>query len=106
MDYYPARTEWDDLLRIMNYSFVVFFFLEAALKILALSFFGYFSRIFNRFDFLVVVASIVELAYFEISGADPDEGASVTAFRGFRLIRVMRLTWAPAPRAWPRGLRT
>ena len=55
---------------------------EAILKILGLGIW-YFSDGFNRFDFLIVVLSMIELSMAS--------GGNMAAFRAFRILRIFRV---------------
>ncbi|ESO94539.1 hypothetical protein LOTGIDRAFT_118343 [Lottia gigantea] len=71
-----------ETIRISNYVFTSVFTLEAILKIIALSKY-YFASGWNIFDFVIVLASLIDLGLEDIDG--------LSVFRTFRLLRVFRL---------------
>merc|ERR1719210_1060469 len=83
----------DDFQEYTNLFFVCLFTCEMLLKMYALGFSGYMVSLFNRFDFVVVVSSIMEfvLVNQEIM---PPLGMSV--LRCIRLLRAFKVTryWA------------
>jgi hypothetical protein len=76
-----------------NYTFTVVFYIEALLKIYGLSFGIYWRDGFNKFDFVVVVLSVIELLLVALN---PGSVAFLSAFRTFRLLRVFKLA-----KNWP-----
>jgi voltage-dependent calcium channel L type alpha-1D len=84
-----GQPKWmDDLLEISNVLFVVLFTLEMLAKLYGLGVHGYFMSRFNRLDFLVVLASIIETVVHLSLGA-PRFGLSV--LRCVRLLRIFKL---------------
>jgi len=84
------QPEWlEHFQEITNMFFVVLFTLEMILKMYALGFQGYFVSLFNRFDFFVVVSSLLEmiLTFHEVM---PPLGLSV--LRCVRLLRTFKVT--------------
>lgn len=62
LDKYPAYPDWVlDTLSVFNLIFTAIFTAEVVLKIIAMGTRMYFKDNFNRFDFLIVVISLVEL---------------------------------------------
>ncbi|CAC5406313.1 CACNA1D [Mytilus coruscus] len=89
-----GQPDWlDDFQEVANLFFVVLFTLEMFLKMYSLGFQGYFVSLFNRFDSLVVLFSIVE-AILIFTNVMPPLGVSV--LRCARLLRVFKATryWA------------
>lgn len=76
-----------------NLFFTFLFLGELIVKFIGLGPKAYFPDTFNRFDFVVVMFSMIELAV-------GSEGGALTALRAFRLLRVFKLL-----RSW-HGLRT
>jgi voltage-gated sodium channel len=73
------------VLRWVDFACLVYFVVEAALKIWdARGFAGYWAEPWNRFDFLIVVASLPALA-------EPFVTVSVEAFAALTLLRLGRL---------------
>jgi len=88
------QPEWlDDFQEYTNLFFVCLFTFEMLLKMYALGLSGYMVSLFNRFDFIVVISSILEfiLVNQEIM---PPLGMSV--LRCIRLLRAFKVTryWA------------
>ncbi|BHF68878.1 hypothetical protein SprV_0301191900 [Sparganum proliferum] len=69
-------------LRLANYFFTVTFSLEALLKLVAVGSKMYFSDSWNRFDFVVVLFSLIEI---------PLTNIGLSILRAFRLLRVFKL---------------
>ncbi|OAF68518.1 Sodium channel protein type 4 subunit alpha B [Intoshia linei] len=89
MEYHDMNASFKYSLKIANIVFTSIFIIEAIFKLLALSK-QYFSSKWNIFDFIIVLASIIDL------GVDSVDGLSVLrAFRLLRLLRVFKLaqTW-------------
>lgn len=61
MAYDTSPSSYDDLLTNVNYGFTAVFIFECILKIIAFGPGGYFFNSWNKFDFFVVVASIVDI---------------------------------------------
>ncbi|NJL76502.1 MAG: ion transporter [Saprospiraceae bacterium] len=82
--YFPSL-ETNTFLHLLDYFFIVFFLLEAAIKIKELGWEVYWKSGWNRFDFLVVLFSLPSLLvnYLPI----PD----TSIFLLLRLIRLVRL---------------
>ncbi|KAJ9468089.1 Voltage-dependent calcium channel type A subunit alpha-1 [Diplonema papillatum] len=66
---------------ILNYVFVAIFLVEAALKAVGYGVRGYFLDSWNRFDFVILLVSILGLIL----------GETLTVFRVLRIARVLRL---------------
>jgi len=61
MNYEGCNPTYELYLDIANYFFIGIFIAECIIKIMAYGFPGYFHSIWNRFDFFVVVASILDI---------------------------------------------
>ena len=84
-DPYP---KWFSLtLEILNYIFTAIFCLEAVIKIIGMGVRPYFKEAMNKFDVLIVVSSVVELAFFNQDGG----GGVFSSFRAFRMFKIFRL---------------
>uniref|UniRef100_A0A1I8I3D7 Voltage-dependent L-type calcium channel subunit alpha n=1 Tax=Macrostomum lignano TaxID=282301 RepID=A0A1I8I3D7_9PLAT len=79
----------EDFQNKANYVFVALFTFEMLLKMYSLGVRTYYSFLFNKFDFFVVVASISELLLTE-TNLIPNIGISV--LRCARLLRVFKVT--------------
>ena len=72
-----------------KYIFTGIFIAECCLKLLAYGPVGYFHVGWNKFDFFVVVASILDLIIANIDGID---AAFLKSFQIIRVLRVLRVT--------------
>ncbi|CAE7648316.1 scn4ab, partial [Symbiodinium microadriaticum] len=88
MEYYGQTEVYGRFLETMNTMFAMIFTLEAVIKISALKS-KYFSDMWNRFDFVVVVGTNAGLIFLWISGSNI--GMTVTILRTFRIARLLRL---------------
>ena len=86
-----------------NFFFVVLFTFEMLFKMYALGLSFYFIPLFNRFDFFVVITSILEMT-LTMANVIPPLGMSV--LRCIRLLRAFKVismellaTWFPNPLA-------
>merc|ERR1719394_2196644 len=85
-----GQPEWlDDFQEYTNLVFVCLFTFEMLLKMYALSFTGYMGSLFNRFDFFVVISSILEYLLVK-NELIPPIGLSV--LRCIRLLRGFKVT--------------
>eukprot|EP00041_Stephanoeca_diplocostata_P037375 m.1410603 g.1410603 ORF g.1410603 m.1410603 type:complete len:1448 (+) comp25025_c0_seq1:1460-5803(+) len=83
MQYHDEPQSYSDGLFWANTVFVGLFAAEAAFKIGAFGTYGYFYDPWNKFDFLVVVGGVVELALSGVS--------YIAALRLVRLTRILKL---------------
>lgn len=84
MEFYGAPDKYLYVLNIFNLIFVAIFTLEAVLKLLGLGFRYYFYIDWNKFDFSIVVVSLVsEMPFFG--------NINLTAFRIIRVARLLRM---------------
>lgn len=72
-----------------NIVFVALFTTEMLIKMYALGFVNYLMSMFNRFDFFVVIASIIELILVKMDIIQP---VGVSVFRSARLLRIFKVT--------------
>ncbi|KAL7060820.1 hypothetical protein AAHC03_010160 [Spirometra sp. Aus1] len=72
-----------------NVLFVSLFTLEMLLKMFAFGLQDYFSALFNRFDFFVVMVSILEIILTHLDLLDP---MGLSVLRCARLLRIFKLT--------------
>lgn len=84
MEYYGASDEYNNILNKANLVFVAIFTLEAVLKLIGLGVRYYFYIDWNKFDFAIVIVSLVSETPFlgEIN---------LTAFRIIRVARLLRM---------------
>lgn len=77
----------------MNYVFTAIFCIEALVKLMALGFKTYFRTGWNRFDFFVVLSSIIDIT-LEFSGSGNSNSflsVGPQLARAFRMLRATRL---------------
>ena len=89
MNFENSSEQYNEALTIVNYIFTGIFIAECILKLIAYGPEGYFHSSWNRFDFFVVVASIVDLIVANIDGID---AAFLKSFQIIRVLRVLRVT--------------
>ena len=89
MNYENCHENYNQALTLVNYVFTGIFIAECLLKLLAYFPQAYFHSAWNRFDFFVVVASIVDLVVANIDGID---AAFLKSFQIIRVLRVLRVT--------------
>lgn len=94
MTYEGSSVIYDKVLNAINYVFTAIFMAESIVKLIALGPKKYFISSWNRFDFLVVLASIIDvvfdlvggnLSYFRVAPQ------LASAFRVLRVVRVFKL---------------
>ena len=91
LDAFPAiHDQWHPLLFAIDYACILFFVVEAYLKIRVHRFSGYWKSVWNRFDFLVVIASVPVLIS-PFGNADLAEFTVVLLLRLGRLLRFFRI---------------
>ncbi|TGZ73626.1 hypothetical protein CRM22_001369 [Opisthorchis felineus] len=84
------QPKWlDEFQDFANKVFVALFTMEMLIKIAASGLTDYFSKLFNRFDFFVVIFSIMELLLVNFRVLDP---MGVSVLRCARLLRIFKLT--------------
>ncbi|XP_069138424.1 sodium channel protein 1 brain-like isoform X2 [Argopecten irradians] len=86
-EHHGMSDDLKELLRIANYVFTSIFTFECIVKLTSLSKF-YFGNGWNVFDFIIVIASLVDLGLEDVDG--------LSVFRSFRLLRVFKLA-----QSWP-----
>ncbi|KAA0195536.1 Voltage-dependent L-type calcium channel subunit alpha [Fasciolopsis buskii] len=84
------QPKWlDEFQDFANDVFVTLFTLEMLIKIAASGLADYFSKLFNRFDFFIVIFSILELLLVKFGVLNP---MGVSVLRCARLLRIFKLT--------------
>lgn len=85
MDYYGSPETYNNVLNWLNNVFVIIFTIEAMLKLMGQGFRYYFHENWNRFDFTIVLLSLVSL--------DPNlfKNFNVTPLRIIRAARLLRM---------------
>ncbi|XP_068275589.1 voltage-dependent L-type calcium channel subunit alpha-1S isoform X2 [Nyctibius grandis] len=91
MQHYNQSPEMNHISDILNVAFTVLFTLEMILKLMAFKAKGYFGDPWNVFDFLIVIGSIIDVILSEIDDSDDNSRVSITFFRLFRVMRLVKL---------------
>uniref|UniRef100_A0A8C3VI73 Voltage-dependent L-type calcium channel subunit alpha n=1 Tax=Catharus ustulatus TaxID=91951 RepID=A0A8C3VI73_CATUS len=107
MQHYGQSKLFNDAMDIMNMVFTGVFTVEMVLKLIAFKPKGYFSDAWNTFDSLIVIGSIVDVVlseadvsisqltfpspYFSFSNSEDSARISITFFRLFRVMRLVKL---------------
>uniref|UniRef100_A0A8D0EN68 Voltage-dependent L-type calcium channel subunit alpha n=1 Tax=Strix occidentalis caurina TaxID=311401 RepID=A0A8D0EN68_STROC len=91
MQHYNQSAEMNHISDILNVAFTVLFTLEMILKLMAFKVKGYFGDPWNVFDFLIVIGSIIDVILSEIDDSDDNSRVSITFFRLFRVMRLVKL---------------
>ena len=89
MNYEGCDEGYEQFLTTLNIIFTSIFIGECILKIAGYGISGYFYFGWNKFDFFVVVASIVDLIIANIDGID---ASFLKSFQIIRVLRVLRVT--------------
>ncbi|XP_061745538.1 voltage-dependent L-type calcium channel subunit alpha-1C-like [Nerophis ophidion] len=76
---------------ILNMIFTGLFTVEMFLKLIAFKPRNYFADAWNTFDALIVVGSLVDIAITEINNTEDSARISITFFRLFRVMRLVKL---------------
>jgi len=88
-EHYGQTGGWEGMLYIANVVFTAIFMLEAVLKLVGHGYRLYFKSGWNRFDFVIVVAAVFDLAELNFISA-----SFVRLVRLFRVTRMFRLVKA------------
>ncbi|MFK7946852.1 MAG: ion transporter [Saprospiraceae bacterium] len=80
---------------VLDNIFIVFFLVEAIIKIKALKFKNYWKNKWNKFDFIVAVGSLPLLfpKLLEVMAAQGIDPFIIVMLRLFRLLRLVRFFW-------------
>ncbi len=89
MNYEGCDAGYEKFLTTLNIFFTSIFIAECVLKLLGYGVIGYFYFGWNKFDFFVVVASIVDLIMTNVDGID---ASFLKSFQIIRVLRVLRVT--------------
>eukprot|EP00808_Paulinella_micropora_P016231 g27052.t1 len=89
LEHYEMSQQLINFMEISNLVFTAIFFLEMIIKMIAYGLRGYFEESLNRFDFVLVIISVVEipLAYGGVK-----LGGGFSALRSLRVMRVFKLS--------------
>ncbi|CAH8510317.1 unnamed protein product [Heterobilharzia americana] len=88
-EHYGQPLWLDDFQDMANIVFVVLFSIEMLIKMYSLGIRCYFDFMFNRFDFFVVICSIIEVVLIQTKIMPP---LGVSVLRCARLLRVFKVT--------------
>ncbi|KAG8589004.1 hypothetical protein GDO81_006208, partial [Engystomops pustulosus] len=99
MQHYSQTAEFSHMSDILNVAFTGIFTVEMLLKLAAFKAKGYFGDPWNVFDFLIVIGSIIDVILSELDtpaipatpGAEDSSRISITFFRLFRVLRLVKL---------------
>ncbi|XP_022081221.1 voltage-dependent L-type calcium channel subunit alpha-1D-like [Acanthaster planci] len=93
MKYYDQSDEYSEVLDRVNIVFTAIFLLECILKIIAFKIKNYVRDLWNLFDFVIVVGSIIDIILSEgkASQMDSESRFSINFFRLFRVMRLVKL---------------
>ena len=91
INYEGCNAIFELCLNISNYFFTSVYIIEAIIKILAYGLEGYFHTTWNRFDFFIVVASIIDIIFDNINIVDSQFLQVFQLFRFFKVLRTLRV---------------
>ncbi|KAM7405102.1 hypothetical protein PAMP_012387 [Pampus punctatissimus] len=91
VQHYEQSKLFTSIMDILNMIFTVVFTIEMIVKLLALRAHHYFIDPWNSFDALIVVGSVLDIAVSEFSGKGESGKVSITFFRLFRVLRLVKL---------------
>ncbi|XP_039402069.1 voltage-dependent L-type calcium channel subunit alpha-1C isoform X5 [Mauremys reevesii] len=91
MQHYGQSCSFKQAMNILNMLFTGLFTVEMILKLIAFKPKHYFCDAWNTFDALIVVGSIVDIAITEVNNAEENSRISITFFRLFRVMRLVKL---------------
>lgn len=89
LKWYRQPQELDYATDVINYIFAIVFGFEAAIKMIGYGFAHYFRSGWNKFDFFIVVTSVLSI-FISFTSTISIKGA-VTIVRAFRILRIARL---------------
>ncbi|XP_015766470.1 PREDICTED: sodium channel protein type 5 subunit alpha-like [Acropora digitifera] len=88
--HYGQSKAISDALQVFNWFFTLVFILEAVMKLAALRH-HYFGKVWNIFDFVIVITSIIGLAMDELGGSSVVNPSLLRVFRVARVARLLRV---------------
>ena len=88
--YEGATVVYNSILEYINDFFTAIFVIEATLKLIAYDI-TYFSNGWNRFDFFVVIASVLDIAMSFVTTSSTSFLQLAKILRMFRVTRLFRL---------------
>lgn len=90
LTYYGDSPLTEKIMDTSNYIFMAVFTLEAVIKLIALKC-RYFKDGWNKFDFIVVVGSLLALTVKHWPGSNINFGMQATIIRILRVLRILRI---------------
>ncbi|KAM6468746.1 voltage-dependent L-type calcium channel subunit alpha-1F isoform 5-T6 [Liasis olivaceus] len=91
VQHYEQSEPFNYVMDLLNMVFTGLFTVEMLLKIIAFKPKHYFVDAWNTFDALIVVGSVVDIAVTEINSSEDSSRISITFFRLFRVMRLVKL---------------
>ncbi|XP_026791096.3 calcium channel, voltage-dependent, L type, alpha 1D subunit, a isoform X10 [Pangasianodon hypophthalmus] len=91
VQHYGQSKAFNYVMDILNMVFTAVFTVEMVLKLIAFKPKHYFTDAWNTFDALIVVGSVVDIAITEANNAEESSRISITFFRLFRVMRLVKL---------------
>ncbi|KAM4610826.1 voltage-dependent L-type calcium channel subunit alpha-1D [Polymixia lowei] len=91
IQHYGQSPLFNSAMDILNMVFTGVFTVEMILKLIAFKPRHYFADAWNTFDALIVVGSVVDIAITEINNTEDSARISITFFRLFRVMRLVKL---------------
>ncbi|XP_076859258.1 calcium channel, voltage-dependent, L type, alpha 1D subunit, a isoform X2 [Brachyhypopomus gauderio] len=91
VQHFEQSEAFSHVMDVLNMIFTAVFTVEMVIKLIAYKPTHYFTDAWNAFDALIVVGSIVDIAVNEFKEAEEKSGLSITFFRLFRVLRLVKL---------------
>ena len=91
INYEGCSSTYELCLNIFNYFFTAVYCIECIIKILAYGLEGYFHTNWNRFDFFIVIASILDVIFGNIQLVNNKFLQTFQIFRILKALRVLRI---------------
>ncbi|XP_071818049.1 voltage-dependent L-type calcium channel subunit alpha-1D-like isoform X4 [Apostichopus japonicus] len=91
MKFYGQSDQYEYLLDRLNIIFTAIFTMECILKMIAYTPKNYFKDVWNIFDFIIVLGTIVHIIITKLDPAAMESAPSINFFRLFRVMRLVKL---------------
>ena len=88
INYEGCNGTYELCLKISNYFFTCVYVIEAIIRMMAYGLEGYFHTTWNRYDFFIVIVSILDITFDNINIVDSQ---FLEIFQLFRLLKVLRV---------------
>ena len=89
LSYDGCSEKLTNILKIINYIFTFVFIIECLLKLFAYGLKAYFYVSWNKFDFFIIVVSIID---WIVAGIDGIDAAFLKTFQIIRVLKVLRVS--------------